>query len=193
MNHPFFSVITPSLQRESLVRCCESVNSQTFGEWQHVIQIDSPDLNVELVNKIDHPSREIYCCGKRHGHFGNRCRHIAWEVVVGDYIIFLDDDNVLAHPSALQEVHDLLKWKKFPDFAIFPIIRHGSYFFNDPPGLCQTDTLNICVKREFGRWPDIEAREADGHFVEKLKSEHEYVAFANANPIGIMEYSSNGE
>jgi hypothetical protein len=80
-----------------------------------------------------------------------------------------------------------------PDWAIFPIHRHGSYFFNDPPGLCMTDTLNVVVKREIGRWPDIQAREADGHFVEALKASHpNYASFPHFRPIGVMEYSSNG-
>ena len=189
---PFFSVITPSLQRQSLIKCCQSVTTQSYDSWEQIVQIDCTEINKEIFAQIDHSQRWVYLCGERHGHYGNHCRHIAWEKTTGEYLVMLDDDNFLAHKDTLRDIAKRLEAAQYPDFAIFPIHRHGSIFFNDPPGLCQTDTANVVVKRDIGRWPDIEAREADGHWVDALKAKYKYAAFPNVRPIIIMEYSSNG-
>src|ERR1700677_2003701 len=153
--NPMFSIIIPTLQRESLIRCVDSVLLQSFTDWEMIIQVDAEHLNKEIISRIPVAHNIwIECCGERHGNFGNHCRHIAWERTTGTYCIFLDDDNFLASNQTLKLIAKALKNE--PDFAIFPILRHGSHFFNDPPGLCMTDTLNVVVKRELGRWPDIE-------------------------------------
>jgi hypothetical protein len=117
---------------------------------------------------------------------------MAWDKATGDYLLYLDDDNMMAHPTALREIHDALVRESLPDWALFPIHRHGSKFLLLPPGLCMTDTANIVVKRGIGRWPNIEAREADGHMVEQFKANYAYSAFPNLTPIVVMERSSNG-
>jgi hypothetical protein len=191
---PFFSIITASLQRESLIRCCESVDSQQLPSWQHIVALDClpGEVNDDLIDRILHPQRVIFCCGKKYGNFGNHARWMAWEKATGTYLYTLDDDNAMFHPNALADMARCLTSAGLPDFAIFPIHRHGSIFFHDPPGLCMTDTGNYAVKREIGRWPDIEAREADGHFVESLKAKYKYAAFPECEAIMMMEKSSGG-
>ena len=186
------SIITPTLQRESLVRCCESINNQTLKSWTHIVQMDcaDEDLNSDLMFRLAHPQRLFFCCGQKHGNYGNRCRHLAWEHAAGEYLIYLDDDNFLADDKILEDISIALA--DDPKWAIFPIHRHGWYFFHDPPGMCMIDTLNVVVQREIGRWPDIEPREADGYWVEALKDKYPYAAFPQFRPIGIMETSSNG-
>ena len=189
---PFFSIITPSLQRESLVRCCESVLAQTFTDWEMIIQVDAERIDEKLFSRIS-PTRQIWVqeCGIHHNNFGNTCRHLAWERATGKYLVMLDDDNELASPQTLKQIAKVLKNE--PDFAVFPIFRFGHIFFNDPPGLCQTDSGNIVVKREIGRWPDGPEYTMDGIWVEALKAKYEYEAFPNALPIIIMEKSNQGK
>lgn len=184
-----FSIITPSLNRDSLERCCESVDAQTFtGGFEHLIAFDGFPGN----RTYAHPkNRNLYSFRETH-QWGNFQRHSAWKYAEGEYLIYCDDDNTLASPDALKDIADRLELAGNPVWAIFPIMRHGRWFFNDPPGMCMTDTANIVVKREFGRWPDIEAREADGVLADRLKAEHPYVAFPDCPPIVIMERSSNG-
>src|ERR1700733_5029981 len=126
---PFFSVIVPTLQRESLVRCCNSVLAQTFTEWEMIIQVDAERINEELFNRIS-PTRKIWVeeCGVHHSNYGNTCRHLAWERATGEYLVMLDDDNEMFHPDALQDIHDALETDNWPDWALFPIHRHGSVF-----------------------------------------------------------------
>lgn len=187
-----FSVITPTLMRDSLIRCCRSIEEQTLASWQHVVAVDSDQYDDSLIAKIQHPQRTIFLCGQRFGHYGNHARWMAWEHATSNLCIYLDDDNFLNGPDALANIATCLESANNPDWAIFPILRHGWWFFNDPPGMCMTDTLNVVTRREIGRWPDIEAREADGHLVESLKAKYPYAAFPNCKPIGVMEYSSNG-
>ncbi len=189
-----FTIITPTIQRQSLIKCCRSVEAQTLkNQWQHVIAVDSDKYDDELMEQLQHPQREIFLCGQRFGHYGNHPRWMAWEKATGDYLIYLDCDNYLAHDKALEDIANSLESANYPQWAIFPIWRHSGLFFCDPPGLCMTDTLNLVVKREIGRWLDIEAREADGHLVEALKAKYPHVMFPNVSIIGVMERSSNGE
>lgn len=187
-----FSIITPTILRPSLVACIESVTRQTHQDWEHLIRIDR---NADAPSLPSADERRIYSlCMDEHHNFGNTCRHDVWVHATGDYLVMLDDDNVLAYPDVLRDLATALEFMAFPDWAIFPIMRHGHRFFNDPPGLCMTDTANVVVKREIGRWPDMPDYTADGHWVEALKREHpNYASFPNVAPIVVMETSGRGE
>lgn len=189
-----FTIITPTIQRVSLLACCESVNAQTYPHWRHVVMVDRDIPDVNLLESIAHEQRLILHCDTEHRNYGNTCRHNAWEHATKDsYLIGLDDDNLLLDSTTLGEIAYWLKMGDYPAWAIFPIFRHGQIFFNDPPGLCRTDTLNVVVRWEVGRWPDMPDYTADGHWVEALKANHRYAAFPNARPIGLMEKSSEGK
>lgn len=164
-----FSIITPTIQRESLITCYESVDRQTFKDWRHITQYDIPPT----------------------GDFGNHARHVAWERATGDWILYLDDDCVFSHPNVLSDIAAALEGVE-EQWCLFPILRYGARFFNDPPGLGLTDTHNLVLRREIGRWPNIPDYEADGIFVEQLKLKYPYRAFPDVEPIVIMEKSNHG-
>lgn len=191
---PFFSIITPTLQRESLNRCCASVDAQSFGQWEHIVIADAAQEDYRVWDwwKIRDDKRLIMRSPRATRQWGNLQRHLAWEWAAGDYLIYLDDDNVMFHPGALQEIHDALEEYSFPEWAIFPIHRHGSPFLLIPPGMCRTDSANIVVKREIGRWPNIEVREADGVLAEHLNANYPHAELPGCQPIILMEKSSNG-
>ena len=88
-----FSIITPTLQRESLIRCCQSVDLQTFKDYEHIVWIDSDEINCELFKSIQDDKRFIYSSKRKHGHYGNHARNCAWKAAKGNYVIWLDDDN----------------------------------------------------------------------------------------------------
>lgn len=187
-----FSIITPTLQRDSLRRCVESVVTQSHQDREHIIAIDSDTLNARLLEGCFYPRQTWVVMGGHTGNYGNQARCKACDVATGDYFVWLDDDNALYHPEALADIAASLESANSPDWAIFPIHRHGRPFFYDPPGMCYVDSANMVVKRTIGRWPDIEAREADGVLAERLKAEYPYVSFPDVKPIITMEVSSNG-
>jgi glycosyltransferase involved in cell wall biosynthesis len=188
--NPFFSITTPTLQRESLKECCASVDIQTYTDWEHIVMIDAERVNESMIISCDRANRRFAQCLHPHHNYGNTCRHNAWTITNGVYLLYLDDDNWLFDKHVLGEIADYLL--SAPQWAIFPIFRHGSLFFNDPPGLCMTDTANVVVRREIGRWPDMPDYTADGHWVEALKK-YPYEAHPDSRPIVMMPKSNEGK
>lgn len=191
-NNPFFSIVTPSIQRESLARCCSSVDSQDT-EWEQIVMVDSQPANYELLDRISHAGRRVFHCPSPHHNYGNTCRHEAWQYATGDYILHLDDDNLLADQHVLRDIATAIEDAGFPEIAVFPIERHGQWFYSVPPRLCHTDTANLVVKREIARWPDIPDYTADGIWAERLVVDHGYTGFQYFRPIVVMPFSSEGK
>jgi len=179
-----FGIVTPTIQRDSLLRCCESVDLQTHSNWQHVVMVDSKPLRAELLDKIQHPLRKIIECPIEHHNGGNTCRHNAWYETDADYLIGVDDDNFLAHNESLSTIHSALVDNDLPQVAFFPILRHGGLFFPvGTPRMCHVDTANLVVKREIGQWPDILDYTSDGIFIERLVEEYQWMSFPTVPPI----------
>jgi glycosyltransferase involved in cell wall biosynthesis len=198
---PFFSIITPTIQRESLVRCCHSLDVQTCRDFEHIVVVDDTSFNWNIVyDCISPPTSPIHqftICGIKHQNYGNSCRHAAWEMANGHWLIYLDDDNYLADEMILRDMRQAIEWNVVMSSSemrwfLFPILRHGHRFFSDPPGLCHTDTANFVVKREIGRWPDGPEYTMDGIFVEQLKAKYPYKSFPDFRPIVVMEKSGEG-
>jgi len=186
-----FAIITPTLQRDSLVRCVDSIDRQTHKDWEHIVGIDDQKIDYSLMGRCCSDKRIWISMGQRCGNYGNHARHEAWKYVSADWILYVDDDNFLADDRILEDMATILEGVE-EQWAIFPIHRHGRPFFYDPPGCCYVDSANMVVRREIGRWPDIEAREADGYLCDVLKDKYPYKAFPNFRPIIVMEKSSNG-
>jgi hypothetical protein len=180
-----FSIITPTIQRQSLIAACESVNSQSYENWEHLIQVDRRELNSELMAKIAHPKRTITQCDVEHRDGGNTCRGLAWERAVGQYCYYLDCDNFLADADILADIDSALISN--PAWAVFPITRLGGRFFSDPPRSCHTDTLNLVFRHEYAQWPKTDAYGSDGVMVEDLIGRGiPYTAYPDFRPIAVL-------
>ncbi len=122
---PHYSIITPTLCRESLLRTCESFDNQIDGSFEHIIAIDVPLIvnktARELVERIPKdPRRKVFRCGQHHNNFGNACRAAMWEKAQGDYVYFLDDDNILADSDVLSRLRVVTgEWALVPICKIF--------------------------------------------------------------------------
>ncbi len=192
--NPFFTIITPSLQRESLGTTCVTVDCQTFADWQHIIMVDCEEFNWELLDGMRDPRRGFAKCEKPHKNGGNTCRHNAWTLAKGNYVLYLDDDNYLADTETLQRIHDVLQSDNLPQVAFFPIFRLGGRFFPEgKPRLCHVDTSNLVVAREIGQWPETDAYCSDGIFIEDLVSKYPYSMFGHVAPIVVMPKISFGK
>lgn len=193
---PFFSVITPTLLRQSLVKTCASVDSQSSGDWEHVVMVDCDEeqwlLRSALIEDVRHPARNIVRCPDAHKNFGNTCRHEAWHLAQGQYLLYLDDDNFLADDFVLAEMRQAICESELPPVAIFPIHRHGQRFYFIPPRLGYVDTANLLVRRDIGQWPKVDDYDADGKFIERLAQEHGIRGFERFRPIIFMPCSGAG-
>lgn len=189
---PVFTIITPSLQRDTLYRACASVDSQSLALWEHLVMLDVAEVNEAMFHAIYHPQRRVMQCDYPHRNYGNACRNRAWEMATGDWLLYLDDDNYLANPNVLQRISEALEGR-IEQWALFPITRHGQRFYRDPPGTCYVDTANMVIRREVGQWPDGPEYTMDGIFCERLKDKYPYAAFPDMEPIVVMEHSLEGK
>jgi hypothetical protein len=170
-----YSVVTPTILRESLIRCCKSVDLQTSKDWEHIVVIDhrSPFYHVE-----QHPQRTFIWCAGEHKDWGNTCRRSVYPLLRGDYVYYLDDDNWLANENALRDLECVTA-----PWALFPIFLHAYPFFHDPPSLGHVDSGNVLIKREFAQWPESQKYEADFELVESLLKSQPYQSFPSMNPV----------
>ena len=130
MSFPKFSIITPvsvhSQERlQQLYRAIDSVKNQTYtaegtqeGLWEHIIVNDGSMIEFTLpdypwIKRIDQPHLERMIAANR-----------AFEQVTGDWIVFLDSDDVLS-PFYLEACSQMIS--RYPDFKVF---NFGSIFFH---------------------------------------------------------------
>ena len=78
-----YSLLTPTILRESLVRLCASIDAQTSNDWEHVVVVDTPLVN-DVLSRISHPRRVVLRCDHQHGDWGHHCRHNVWPTLTGD-------------------------------------------------------------------------------------------------------------
>jgi len=189
-----YSIVTPTIIRPSLEKLCQTVDNQSDKDYEHILIVDMPFkefvADEERRNRLSsipaNLQRKFFYCDKRHMNYGHTCRHNIAPLLRGDYVLYVDDDDYLADNDVLRTLQAVTK-----DWAIFPIRRYGSLYFQNPPGLCKTGTGMFIHKRELGVWPDRNEYEADGHFVEELIKKAPYEVL-NTRPLVIMEVSSRG-
>jgi glycosyltransferase involved in cell wall biosynthesis len=185
---PYFSIITPTLQRESLVDTYKSIASQTFVRWEMLIQVDDDAIDEYAFARIG-PTRKVWVesCGVRHNDGGNTCRREALKRATGEYVWFVDDDNTVADDRVLEDMAKALEDAGKPPWALFPVTRLGHHFYTDPPRSCHVDTMNFVLRRDIAYWPDTNAYGSDGILVDDVMSRKiPYAAFPNFRPIGII-------
>jgi hypothetical protein len=102
---PPFSLITPTLLRQSFLKTCASVDSQSSKDWEHVVMVDCDEgqwlSRSAVIEDVRHLARNVVRCPVAHKNFGNTCRHEAWHLVQGHYLLYLDDNNFLSDECVL--------------------------------------------------------------------------------------------
>jgi glycosyltransferase involved in cell wall biosynthesis len=187
-----YTIVTPTICRRSLLRLCESIDTQTESDWEHLVVVDIPRHRMtkqqrEIIAAIPpNHRRSFWFCDRTHNNYGHTCRHQSWQNAKGDYVLYLDDDDYLAHKQALIALNCVTEvW------AIFPVLRHGSRFLNLPPGTGNTGTGMFIHKKDAARWPDSDSYSADGLFVEDLKERYPYQV-VDSEPLVVQPISSCG-
>ena len=187
------SIITPTVQRDSIQDLEHSLLSQTFKDWEWIIQVDCETVKTDLLSYYSSSCQvNIGCCGVKHNNAGNTCRHIAWERATGDWVLGIDDDNTLCSERSLEILANSLNKVDTP-WVLVPMFRFGDIFLNDPPGLCQTDTANMVIRREIARWPTIPDYTADGILADTLRKSYPYTVLRDIEPVVFMDTMNRGE
>lgn len=132
---PLISIIIPNWNNADLIgQTLDSIISQTYTNWECIIVDDvSDDNSKEIVEAYNHPKIE-YIERNRSPKGASTCRNIGAARAKGDYLIFLDSDDLLA-PHCLETRHQSAKKHPDFDFYIYPVdsfssdpsIRHEYY------------------------------------------------------------------
>jgi len=104
---PLVSIITPLFNAEKFIaQTLESVQNQTYSNWEHIIVDDaSKDNCIAIVEKQAQHDPRIQLIKFLENKGVAFCRNHATELAKGDYIAFLDSDD-LWHPRKLErQIH----------------------------------------------------------------------------------------
>lgn len=119
---PLVSIITPSFNRAAIIHeTAQSIFNQTYPHWEWVIVDDgSTDNSWELLQQYAAKDQRVKIFKRNRGPKGACvCRNIAVERCSGDYLIFLDTDDLI-EPFCLANRLNALKSEPELDFGIFP-------------------------------------------------------------------------
>ncbi len=182
------TVITPTIARASLLTTCQSVDSQSFQDFQHIIALDRPGAG--LPQEIFSPRRIVLPCDRPHNNFGNTCRYDAGAVAAGEYVMYCDDDDYFA-TGALEAIAEALEAHR-PQWMIFPSLVQGVRWLNVPPGASKTVSCQFIHKRG-PRWPDNGNYAADGELIESLLRDFGMPLVLDCDPLVIVDKSRYGQ
>jgi glycosyltransferase involved in cell wall biosynthesis len=118
---PAISVITASFNKESYIsETIQSVLSQTYINWELIIVDDcSSDRTIELVNRFKTQDDRIKLILNTVNSGANFCRNYGLSIAKGEYVIFLDADDVLSN-NCLQKRFDKINNTNL-DFCVFTL------------------------------------------------------------------------
>ncbi|MBI2623052.1 MAG: glycosyltransferase [Candidatus Liptonbacteria bacterium] len=99
MTNPKVSIITPAYNAEKYIgEAIESVLAQTYKDWEHIVVVDggTTDGTAAVVRRYAaRDPRVIYHYDKEHKRMAS-ARNVGIRLARGEYIAFLDADNVFS-------------------------------------------------------------------------------------------------
>ncbi|WP_299761738.1 glycosyltransferase family 2 protein [uncultured Dokdonia sp.] len=104
-NHlPLVSIITPLYNAENyIIPTVKSIQEQTYTHWEHIIVNDcSTDNSLNIVEELSKKDTRIKVVTLSRNSGAAQSRNKATELATGDYIAFLDADD-LWHPEKLEK------------------------------------------------------------------------------------------
>ena len=139
---PRVSVIIPIHNREKLLPATlDSMAKQTLGDWECLlVDDDSADDSFQVAS--EYATRDgRFVAFRRKGERGNAnvCRNQGLAASSGEYIVFLDSDDLLA-PSCLEKRVQFMDLHGELDFVVFS----GELFLLDPGDLGQAQNSSDC-------------------------------------------------
>lgn len=117
------SIIIPAYNREKLiVETLDSVLSQTYTDWEALVVDDqSTDMTQKVVEDYSRKDNRIKLLIRVHEPKGApACRNNGIKNAQGEYLIFLDSDDVLAS-HCLQSRVEYMNEHPELDFSVFPM------------------------------------------------------------------------
>lgn len=189
-----FSIIVPVYNGEKYLReCLDSVLNQTFKNYELIIINDGSSDNSEAICKeyyLKNMSKIVYLSKKNEGV--SSARNMGLKISNGDYIMFLDSDDLLVK-DALEEInknlsnHDLICYgfyKLYKNHSIEHVVKNKNLQINEIKNdILTTDKIggylfNKVFKSEIIRDNKLFIDE-NIHYCEDLLFVGEYLKFCN--------------
>ena len=124
MQQSIISIITPSFNRADIINeTAISIFNQTYPYWEWVIVDDgSTDNSLEVLERYAAHDKRVKTFKRiREPKGACTCRNVAVENSKGNYLIFLDTDDLLA-PFCLEQRIKAIEEEPECDFIIFPML-----------------------------------------------------------------------
>lgn len=131
---PFFSIIIPVYNAEEYIfETLESLEGQSFGQYEAIVVDDgSTDETYEAICRAVKSSCKIKMV--RQANKGPLiARRTALSLAEGDYVVFLDSDDLLRN-DALEKIRDATLTKN-PDIVSYPYSRRLDFSLAERPRL----------------------------------------------------------
>ena len=189
-----FSIITPTLNRKFLEITCESIETQSFDSWEHIVVSDLP--GVKQPEWSIHPKRKWITNETRLGCFGNHSRNIGNMAARGEWVGYIDDDDFYADRTAFRRVLEaILTLKPGQEWIVAPMLYAGELWPGEPVvgkiGTCQMFHKRKVAMRTIC-WPAIQAYAADGIFAESLLKTYGPPARVEGRALAAVEWHNFG-
>jgi glycosyltransferase involved in cell wall biosynthesis len=134
------SIVIPVYNRQELIKeCLESIISQTYSNWEAIVVDDgSTDSTRDVVKLFGLKNHKIKLIERNRMPKGaSTCRNIGAFSAAGDYIIFLDSDDLLAacclaNRVAYFERHPKKDFIAFPTKLFYQNIHDSNLYWNKP-------------------------------------------------------------
>lgn len=190
MSRPKFSIITPTILRQTANRTVASVDAQEFTDYEHLVILDG-DVGRIPDGWRTNKRRIFIRCNERHNDCGATCRHYAVAQARGEFVLYIDDDDYYV-PEALSRIAAKAKMH----FGVFPIMNGGFYWLKLPPGRNKTATCQIWHRRSIdGKVVAMPAKQKhysdDSAWIGDLARRFPYQVIDDHHPLAIVETGHN--
>lgn len=156
MSDPLVSIIIPLFNRAKLItETIDSLIKQTYDNWEAVIVDDgSTDGSIEIVSKISFKDNRVRLLKRNRLPKGApTCRNMGVQNARGNFIIFLDSDDLLT-PTAIEKRVNICKNYPDLDFVVF----QGAFFIDSiSNGLKRISKFNTTQRSEISFFLNFDA------------------------------------
>ncbi|MFV0599415.1 MAG: glycosyltransferase family 2 protein [Bacteroidales bacterium] len=165
MNNPLISIITPVYNSEKTIsETIESVINQTYSNWELILVDDgSNDNSIEIIkNYCKDDDRIKLIIRDREPKGGSTCRNIGAFSAKGEYLIFLDSDDLLSNTcleNRLDKIRNTeYKFIVFPmasfendvnNYRLFSDVKLSKYLYYFSTGLAPWQVTSTFWRRDF--------------------------------------------
>jgi glycosyltransferase involved in cell wall biosynthesis len=132
MSESLVSIIIPNYNRADLLpQTLDSISDQSFPWWEAIIVDDgSTDNSLEVIRSyVEKDSRFRLFLREKENKGPQVCRNIGLSKSTGEFLIFLDSDDLLVKDCLRNRVEKMRQYPEL-DFAVFPM-QHFRYKVGD--------------------------------------------------------------